>query len=132
MVGREPYVDEFDNGSLTNYLTTLTVILVIKLIPKLSILMLLINIQIIQQLSNVYMLTLMLNFCRNNEKKKNCKHSQKYRNFTNFLVWKFCRKAQFWHSFGKIAQNYAETFFPQNIRTRKLGEITVFFAVKFI
>ena len=27
----------------------------------------------------------------------------------NFLVWKFCGKAQFPHSFGRIAQNYAET-----------------------
>ena len=27
----------------------------------------------------------------------------------NFLVWKFCRKAQHQHSFGWIAQNYAET-----------------------
>ena len=27
----------------------------------------------------------------------------------NFLVWKFRGKAQFPHSFGQIAQNYAET-----------------------
>ena len=27
----------------------------------------------------------------------------------NFLVWKFCGKAQFSHSFGQFAQNYAET-----------------------
>ena len=27
----------------------------------------------------------------------------------NFLVWKFCGKAQFPHSFGQIAQNCAET-----------------------
>ena len=27
----------------------------------------------------------------------------------NFLVWKFCGKAQFPNSFGQIAQNYAET-----------------------
>ena len=27
----------------------------------------------------------------------------------NFLVWKFCGKAQFPHSFGQIARNYAET-----------------------
>ena len=26
----------------------------------------------------------------------------------NFLVWKFCRKAQFLHSIGRIARNYAE------------------------
>ena len=27
----------------------------------------------------------------------------------NFLIWKFCGKAQFPHSFGRIAQHYAET-----------------------
>ena len=27
----------------------------------------------------------------------------------NFLVWKFCGKAQFSHSFGQIVNNYAET-----------------------
>ena len=27
----------------------------------------------------------------------------------NFLVWRFCGKAQFPHSFERIAQNYAET-----------------------
>ena len=27
----------------------------------------------------------------------------------NFLVWKFCGKAQFPHSFGRFAPNYAET-----------------------
>ena len=31
---------------------------------------------------------------------------------------------------GQIARNYAETAFPQNFLTRKLGEITIFFAVK--
>ena len=37
-------------------------------------------------------------------------HCEKYRNFTfNFLVWKFCGKVQFPHSFGEIARNYAET-----------------------
>ena len=41
----------------------------------------------------------------------------------DFLVCKFCGKAQFPHSFGR---NYA---FPQNFHTRKSGEITVFFAV---
>ena len=44
----------------------------------------------------------------------------------NFLVWKFCGKAQFPHSFGRFA-NYA---FPQNVHTRKSGEITVFFALR--
>ena len=37
-------------------------------------------------------------------------------------MWKFCGKAQFPHSFGNCV-------FPQNVHTRKLGEITVFFAV---
>ena len=27
----------------------------------------------------------------------------------NFLVWTFCGKAQFPHSFGQIARNYLET-----------------------
>ena len=27
----------------------------------------------------------------------------------NFVVWKFCGKAQFPHSFGRIVRNYAET-----------------------
>ena len=27
---------------------------------------------------------------------------------TNFLVWKFCGKAQFPHSFGRISLKYAE------------------------
>ena len=48
----------------------------------------------------------------------------------NFLGWKFCGKAQFLHSFGRIARNYAETVpVPQNFHTTKLGEITGFFAV---
>ena len=29
--------------------------------------------------------------------------------FPNFLVWKFCEKEQFLHSFGRFAGNYAET-----------------------
>ena len=40
----------------------------------------------------------------------------------NFLVWRFCGKAQFSHSFGryrpKLCGNCA---FPQNFHTRKLG-----------
>ena len=43
----------------------------------------------------------------------------------DFLVWKFCGKAQFPHSFGRFAGNCA---IPQNFHTRKSGEITVFFA----
>ena len=42
----------------------------------------------------------------------------------NFLVWKFCGKAQIPHSCGNCA-------FPQNFHTRKSGEITVFFAMDF-
>ena len=42
----------------------------------------------------------------------------------NFMVWQFYGKAQFPHSFGRIAQNCA---FPQNSHTRKLGENAVFF-----
>ena len=36
----------------------------------------------------------------------------------NFLVWKFCGKAQFGHSFGRFVQNYAEIvpFQQQEIR----------------
>ena len=45
------------------------------------------------------------------------------------MVWKFCGKAQFPHSFGRMARNYAETAFLQNFHTMKLGEITVFYAV---
>ena len=29
--------------------------------------------------------------------------------FPNFMVWKFCRKTQFSHSFRRLARNYAET-----------------------
>ena len=50
----------------------------------------------------------------------------------NFLLWKFCGKAQFPHSLGRIARKYAETAFPQNFRTKKLGEITVFYAMNVI
>ena len=48
----------------------------------------------------------------------------------NFLVWKFCGKVQFSHSLrancAKLCGNCA---FRQNFYIRKLGEITVFFAV---
>ena len=40
----------------------------------------------------------------------------------NFLMWKFCGKAQFSHSFGQIA-------FPKIFHTMKLGEITALYAV---
>ena len=41
-------------------------------------------------------------------------------------MWKFCGKAQFPHSFGQFARNYAETLFFHKMN---LGEITVFYAV---
>ena len=61
-------------------------------------------------------------------------HCVKYRKIPNFLVWKFCGKAQFPHSFGRWCGNFVERHsgncaFPQNFHTRKLGEITVFYAV---
>ena len=39
----------------------------------------------------------------------NVLHCEKYLDFTNFLMWKFCGKAQFPHSFRQFARNYAET-----------------------
>ena len=36
-------------------------------------------------------------------------HYKKCRSFTYFLVWKFWRKAQFSHSFGRITRNYVKT-----------------------
>ena len=44
------------------------------------------------------------------------------------MVWKFCGKAP--HSFARFTRNFAETAIPQNFHTRKLDEITVFYAVK--
>ena len=48
----------------------------------------------------------------------------------NFLVWKFCGKEHFPHSFGrnrpKLCGNCS---FPQNFDTRKLGETALFLAV---
>ena len=35
----------------------------------------------------------------------------------NFLVWEFCGKTQFLHSFGGIARNYAETVSFHKIST---------------
>ena len=35
-------------------------------------------------------------------------------------------------SFGLIAGNYGETAFPQNFHNRKLGEITVFYAGRYL
>ena len=43
----------------------------------------------------------------------------------NFLLWKFCEKAQFLHSFGWFVQNYTETVpFHKTSARGKLGEIT--------
>ena len=48
----------------------------------------------------------------------------------NSLVWKFCVKAQFPWNVIHYARNHPEIgAFTQNFHTRKLGEITVFFAV---
>ena len=44
----------------------------------------------------------------------------------SFLVWKFCGNAQLLRRFGRFAKNCA---FLQNFYIRKLGEITVFYAV---
>ena len=47
-----------------------------------------------------------------------------------FLVWKFCGKAQFLKSFGRITRNSKENVpFPQNFHTKKFGEVSVFYAV---
>ena len=46
----------------------------------------------------------------NLKSKQTCtQHSKKCRNFTEFHGVEFCGKAQFPHSFGWIARNYAET-----------------------
>ena len=47
---------------------------------------------------------------------------------SNFLVLKFCGKAQFPYNLRRIAWNYAETV-PFYKITRKLGEMSAFFAV---
>ena len=49
----------------------------------------------------------------------------------NFLVGKFCEKARFPNSFGQFATRpklCGNCAFPQNFHTRKLGEITAFYA----
>ena len=50
----------------------------------------------------------------------------------NFLVWKFCGKTQFLHSFGRFARNYAETVPFRKISTPGNQLIVVFFAVALI
>ena len=48
----------------------------------------------------------------------------------DFLVWKFCGKAQFPHSFRQIAPKLCgNCAFQQNFHIRKSGETMVFFAV---
>ena len=45
-------------------------------------------------------------------------------------MWKFSGKAQFPHSFGQIARNYAETVpLKKKSHTMELGEITAFYTV---
>ena len=73
--------------------------------------------------------------CRvhNSQTKRNVKYFSKYfrkseqihkiLHCVKFLVWKFCGKTQFPHF---LCGNCA---FPQNFHTRKLGEITAFYAV---
>ena len=41
------------------------------------------------------------------------------RKIPNFLVWKFCGKAQFPHSFGRIAQRYAKSVPFHKISTQE-------------
>ena len=51
------------------------------------------------------------------------RHCEKCVTSPNFLVWKFCGKAQFSHSFGRLRQKLCGNgAFPQNFHTRKLGE----------
>ena len=61
---------------------------------------------------------------------KNIIHCVKYRNFTQLpgveISWKGTVSAQFRVNRPKLCRNYA---FPQTFHTRKLGEITVFYAV---
>ena len=47
----------------------------------------------------------------------------------NFLVWKFCRKTFFTESWAYCQKNYRNCAFPKHFCTRKLGEISVFYAV---
>ena len=47
---------------------------------------------------------------------------------SDFLLWKFCGKARFLHSFGQRPKLCGNCAFPQNFHTRKSGEIN-FFAV---
>ena len=57
-------------------------------------------------------------------------HCVKYRNFTQFpgveILWKGTVSEWFRANHPKLCRNCA---FPQNFHTRKLGEITVFYAV---
>ena len=57
-------------------------------------------------------------------------HNEKYPNFTSFpsveILWKGTVSAKFWAIRTKPCRNCA---FQQNLHTRKLDEITVFFAV---
>ena len=48
----------------------------------------------------------------------------------DFLVWKFCGKTQFLHSFGRFARNYAETVrFHKIFTPRNQVKLQYFFAV---
>ena len=43
----------------------------------------------------------------------------------DFLVWRFCRKAQFPHSFRRLARNYAETVPFRKIRAKSKPKVNV-------
>ena len=57
-------------------------------------------------------------------------HCVKYRNFTKFhsvkILWKDTVSAEFWVNRSKLYGNRA---FSQNLHTRKLSEISVFYIV---
>ena len=57
----------------------------------------------------------------------------------NFLVWKFCGKAQFPHSYGRFVRNYAETLpfhkisTPENqVKSRYFWQCTVTITIMII
>ena len=56
-------------------------------------------------------------------------HWAKYRNFRKFSGVKFCGNAQFPQSLAICPKLCRNCTFLQNFYTRKLGEITVFYAV---
>ena len=63
--------------------------------------------------------------------KANKRHCIKYRNFNKFpgveILWKGIVSAEFRANRPKL---YGNCVFPQNLYNRKLGKITVFYAVR--